>query len=340
MYVRNAWYAAAMAHELGDTMLARTFMDEPVVLFRTASGEAVALEDRCCHRSYPLSRGHLLADTIECGYHGFQFNSDGICVAIPNQKNIPPFARVKRYLVVEKHHFIWIWMGDPEKSHEHPIPDLSILNDSNIAWKGERMHAKANYRLITDNLSDLSHLTFVHGTTIGNTATALADITIEHTNEYVRQHRWMIDTPAPPTYVRMGNFTTNIDRWQIVTFTAPAFVELRTGGAPTGTGAPQGDTSKGIHMCNVNLITPESATTSHYFWAQTHDFHIDNPKVTDALFKDIQTAFRQDLEIFELQQTRILQMPDALNVNCRADKAQLLTRKLVDHRLSLEETTL
>lgn len=338
MYVRNAWYVAAMADELGHALLARTFMDEPVVLFRTACGQPAALEDRCCHRSYPLSRGHLIADTIECGYHGFRFDQDGVCVQIPNQENIPPSARVRRYPVLEKHHFIWIWMGDSDQCDEQAIPDLSILDDPSVAWKGEYLHAKANYRLITDNLSDLSHLTFVHGTTIGNAATALADIQVEHTNEYVRQHRWMIDTPAPPTYARLGGFTTHIDRWQIVTFRAPAFVELRTGGAPTGTGAPEGDTSKGINMRNLNVITPETATSSHYFWVQTHDFQIDNRNVTESLFKDIQTAFRQDLEIFELQQNRMLQLPDAPEVNCRADKAQLLTRKLVDRRLALEET--
>ena len=340
MYVRNAWYAIALSDELEESMLARVVMDEPIVLFRTKLGKPVALEDRCCHRSYPLSRGRLMDDVIECGYHGFRFSSEGKCVGIPNQENIPAAARVKHYPLVEKHHFIWIWMGEAEQCDESKIPDLSVLDDPHCRWMGERLYAKANYRLITDNLSDLSHLTFVHGTTIGNSATALADIKIEHTDNYVRQHRWMIDTPPPPTYVRLGGFTGNIDRWQIVTFTPPGFVALHTGGAPTGTGAPQGDTSQGIHMCNVNMITPETATTSHYFWAQTHDFRIDEPDVTLALFKDVQTAFRQDLEIFELQQSRMQQMPGAPEVSCRADGAQLLTRKLVDRRLAIEHASL
>jgi hypothetical protein len=48
--------------------------------------------------------------------------------------------------------------------------------------------------------------------------------------------RWIIDAPAPPTFVR-GKFTANVDRWQIINFTPPAFLRLDVGATPTGTGA-------------------------------------------------------------------------------------------------------
>ena len=67
-YVRNAWYLAAWANELkpGETF-ARTLLDNPVVMYRTADGTPVALEDRCCHRSLPLSLGRIEGDRIRCG---------------------------------------------------------------------------------------------------------------------------------------------------------------------------------------------------------------------------------------------------------------------------------
>lgn len=47
MFVRNAWYAAAMSHECTSKPLARTILGEQVVLFRTTDERCVALQDRC-----------------------------------------------------------------------------------------------------------------------------------------------------------------------------------------------------------------------------------------------------------------------------------------------------
>ena len=41
-YLRDTWYAAGWAHELGDAAVARTILDEPVVLYRGADGSPVA----------------------------------------------------------------------------------------------------------------------------------------------------------------------------------------------------------------------------------------------------------------------------------------------------------
>jgi phenylpropionate dioxygenase-like ring-hydroxylating dioxygenase large terminal subunit len=77
MFLRNSWYVAAWDREVTRGLLARTLLGEPVVLFRKGNGEAVALEDRCCHRHLPLSMGRLEGDELRCGYHGLLFNSFG-----------------------------------------------------------------------------------------------------------------------------------------------------------------------------------------------------------------------------------------------------------------------
>src|SRR5574338_468475 len=106
MFVKNAWYVAAWDHELGRDLLRRVILGEPVVLYRRADGGPVALEDRCCHRQAPLSRGKLIGDIVQCPYHGLQFAPDGRCVKVPSQERVPPSARVRAYPVVEKNHWI------------------------------------------------------------------------------------------------------------------------------------------------------------------------------------------------------------------------------------------
>ena len=82
-FPKNGWYAASWSKDLTTAPVARTFLDERVVLFRGASGKPGALEDRCCHRAAPLSRGEVAGDHLRCGYHGLLFDEQGQCVEVP-----------------------------------------------------------------------------------------------------------------------------------------------------------------------------------------------------------------------------------------------------------------
>src|SRR4029078_8070633 len=96
-------------------------------------------------------------------------------------------------------------------------------------------------QLVNDNLLDLTHLAFVHETTIGNMAL------VEHAGVRVRRAptgaqvpRGRIDQPAPPSFVKIGGFKGNVDRWQIIDFQPPSYIRLDVGATPTGTRAPDG----------------------------------------------------------------------------------------------------
>src|SRR5437870_4768094 len=94
-WLKNCWQVAAFSHELTEQPLARTFLDERVVLFRTSSGGPAALADRCPHRFAPLSRGKVIDGVVQCPYHGMRFDGSGTCVAIPGQDSIPPGAKAR-----------------------------------------------------------------------------------------------------------------------------------------------------------------------------------------------------------------------------------------------------
>ena len=107
----DRWWVAALSSELTDKPIARTLLGHPVVLFRLPSGEVGALEDRCCHKSLPLSCGSLEARGLRCGYHGLLFDRGGACVEIPGQDRIPAKACVSSYPVQEQDAIVWIWIG-------------------------------------------------------------------------------------------------------------------------------------------------------------------------------------------------------------------------------------
>src|SRR5262245_19339986 len=106
-YPYNCWWVAAFRHEVGRSLLSSWLLDTPVLLYRTESGQVVAMEDRCPHRLAPLSLGTLRGDTVECGYHGFRFEPDGTCSHVPTMDTVPPF-RIESYPVRESGPFVWI----------------------------------------------------------------------------------------------------------------------------------------------------------------------------------------------------------------------------------------
>jgi phenylpropionate dioxygenase-like ring-hydroxylating dioxygenase large terminal subunit len=341
MFLRNFWYVAATVEEVQAKPFGRIIMNEPIVFYRMPDGTPVALEDRCVHRHLPLSMGKLVGDRLQCGYHGLQFDRTGQCVRVPGQDLIPPGAKVKSYPVVERYKWLWIWMGDPALAHPDKITDFHWFDDPEWGAKSAYLHVEANWQLVVDNLLDLTHLAFVHETTIGNMALVEhAAVKVQRGPNNVLVTRWTIDQPAPPTFVKVGSFTTNVDRWQIIEYTPPAFLRLDVGATPTGTGAPEGRRVGGISMRNLNAITPETETTTHYFWGQAHDFQPDNKQMTERIFQQIQTAFYEDVAIFQGQQRRMSQVPGAPQVDINADSGGIQARRIIDRLYAEEQAAL
>jgi vanillate monooxygenase len=83
-------------------------------------------------------------------------------------------------------------------------------------------------------------------------------------------------------------------------------------------------------MRNLNAITPETETTSHYFWGQAHDWDVRNKALTDMLVDQITTAFLEDVAVFEAQQRNITLLPNAPQVDINADSGVIQARRILD----------
>ncbi len=339
MFLHNRWYVAAWNHEIGrHRMLRRLLLNEPVVLFRSLAGEPIALEDRCCHRHAPLSKGKLFGDVVECPYHGWRYDRSGKCVLTPGQDLPSPGAGVRSYPVVERYKLVWIWMGDPALADPDTIEDFHWIDDPAWRAKGDLMHLEANYVLLIENLLDLSHLSFVHPTTLGTDKVAQTPMEAQKHGEGVRVTRWIMDSPPPPFFQRAGGFgeDQHVDRWQIIDWTPAAFVRLDVGCAIAGTGAKDGDRSQGISIRNLNMITPETETTTHYFWAGAHNFKIDQSWMTDLVYNNIYAAFLEDLDIIKAQQENVDTKPDAKRFNMKHDAGGLAARRMLEEMIASE----
>ena len=338
MFLRNGWYSAIWSHELKEKPVGKTFLNEKVVLFRNDRGQVGALEDCCCHRAAPLSRGEISGATLACGYHGLKFDVNGQCVEVPGQSEMPPGAKVRSYPVHEKNNVVWIWMGDAAKADTAKISDMPWLSDPKWATTPGNIHVKTNYQFIIDNLLDLTHVTYVHKNTLaGDPREATTPTKTERLNDGVRVGRWMLDFVPPPLFAKAGNFTSNVDRWQHVTWHPPGIVYLDVGCAKAGTGAPQGDRSQGISIWSSHLITPETEHSSHYMFCFARDFRIDDPEMSKMLYEGSKATFLEDADILEaVQANRTGGSLDGL-IHIAADAAQLQARRMLNSMIGAEQ---
>ncbi len=335
MFLRNCWYVAAASHEVGRSLLGRTYLDEPVVLYRREDGTPVALEDRCSHRHYPLSAGELKGDVVVCGYHGMEFDCTGACTHVPGQEVVPRGAGIKQFPTVERWKFVWIWMGDPAQADPDLVPE--IWRNDHPEWEvvcGDAIPVRGDYRLVADNLLDPSHVSFLHKSTLGTADVAEIPQTTEQRGDNVVVTRWILDRPAAPVYARLGGFTENVDRWQIITYTPPAMVEVDMGSCIAGSGAPQGDRSQGIELHAFNLVTPSTEKTSYYFWTHVRNFRLGEAEVSATVRAQFITAFTEDVMAIEAVQAGMDRFPDRRTVNISADgggiRARRILQRLID----------
>ena len=335
----NAWYAASWDAELRHELLPRTIAGTKMVLYRTEEGAAVALQDACWHRLVPLSMGKLIGDNVQCAYHGIRYNAQGRCVFMPSQETINPSAAVRSFPVVERHRFVWVWPGDPALADPALVPDLHWNHDPAWAGDGKTIHAACDYRLIVDNLMDLTHETFIHSSSIGNDAVAEAPFDVTHGERTTTVTRWMIDIEPPPFWRKQLGKPGSVDRWQIIQFQAPCTVAIDVGCAPTGTGAPQGDRSQGVSMVVINTITPATDKTCHYFWANVRDYRITEQRVTTEIRDAITRVFREDEIIVEAQQRAIDENPDHVFYNLNIDAGAMWARRQIDAMVYAEDKT-
>ena len=336
-FVRNAWYPAAWDHEVGRTLMPRTMLGDKVVLYRTEAGAPVALEDRCCHKFLPLSMGEILGDAVRCGYHGMTYDPSGACIRIPGQASIPPMARVRSYPTAEHLGMIWAWMGDPALANETLLFALPQYGDK--GWgvnRGPYTYIAANYQHLTDNLMDPAHVTFVHQSTLGSPAGEDIPVETRQDGDVVIVSRWTLDAEPVQIFQKFCDFSGHVDRWQYYYFHPPSVAVVDFGSGEVGMGHGDEDRDKAVRIYSCHFITPETETSSHYFWMQLRNFAQDDESVSESMTGQFVLAFDEDKAILEAIQKAEDEGGGQPPVKLAIDNGPTRSRRLVQKRIAEE----
>jgi vanillate O-demethylase monooxygenase subunit len=335
-FIHNAWYVVAWDHEVqGDTVLARRVLDVPLIIWRRSDGAVVVMKDFCPHRLAPLSLGRREGDAIRCMYHGLKFGADGQCVEVPGQERIPAKACVPTYPAVQRARWIWAWFGDPLKADPATIPDTFSLDHPDWRMKPGYKHFPAHWLLITDNLLDFSHLSYVHEKTLGgSTAIAEAHHEVSESGEGLRVFRRVQNTVPAPYHQKVGRFDGAVNRWFDYTLSYTGLFMMLACVQSVDKADDDLDGALRFHTCQA--LTPETPHSTHYFFAQAHAFALDDTSVTESVYQSVANAFDEDLRMIAAQQQNLRAFGAQPMVPIGADGALVRYRRRVQALLDSE----
>lgn len=342
-FVRNCWYVAGWDKDVpAEGFLSRTIINVPLVLWRDAQGKIIVLEDRCCHRGAKLSMGRKEegGNCVRCMYHGLVFDRAGTCISAPAQARVPPQAKVRSFPVVETHRWVWVWMGDPSLADPALIPDTQWLDHPQWRALDGYLHYDVNYLLIADNLLDFSHLPFLHPTTVGGSADYAAVLPkVERSARGVRLTKWVANTEPPAYSAKYADYSpdASVDRWMYYDFVAPGILLMDSGMMPAGTGGQDGHRANALAFRGCQALTPETETSTHYFFGHAHNFLIDQPAVTAQIHAGIVQAFEEDRAMITSQQHNMALDPSFKMVPLSVDAALSQFRWVIDQLVKLEQ---
>lgn len=338
-FLKNTWYVAANTFELEEGMVSRKICNEQILMFRTSSGSIAALHDLCPHRFVPLSMGRRIGDTVQCAYHGLRFDGSGACIEAPHDDEAQrERACVKSYNAIERHALVWLWMGEPSLADPNLIPDFGFIADTaKFGVAQGYTYIRGNYQMIADNLLDLSHIHYLHPDI--HEGADFSDFTNKIKTEgetvwsMLWRHHYPLDAAKQAFY---GLEHADVEgqghsRWNVpgVLFVDSAYWD-------------HGKTKdEGMQLPNAHLITPETETTSHYFWAAGRNRFIDNPAITAQTAATMKRVFEtQDGPMVEAQQRHMGDSTDFLAhkpIILKADAAGVLARRIMKRRIAVEQ---
>ena len=336
-FVRNAWYVAGWSSEFGDKLSAVKILDENIVMFRTSNGQAIAMEDRCPHRFLPLSMGKLIGDDIQCGYHGITYNCEGMCVRIPGQQKIQKTLNVPTYRVHEQHDIVWIWMGENSLAETSKIFDMPQFSQS--GWQvnqGEAIHLNSNYLNVAENLVDPAHVSFVHPTTLGSSASEDVPVEFETDGDVIVAWRWIRNSMPIGFFKEFPGYKTNVDRWHYYYLHLQRIAVNDFRSIDSKEQIEENQRHLGTQIFALHFLTPVSSNRTIDRWMHLRNVAVGDETASAKINSMFRVAFAEDKKILEAIEEQTDHQQNQNPVHIAIDKGSIAYRRKIEELIKSE----
>jgi vanillate O-demethylase monooxygenase subunit len=262
------------------------------------------------------------------------FGPDGRCERIPSQAQIPQVASVQAFELVEHGPLIWIWMGKAGAGDPSRIPDHPWLDSPEFKYIAGYIHVRCSYIRLHENVLDLTHFPFLHGDVVGDIEFARTPFEVEELGGGVRITRRLDNHLVSGNRgAAIGNLGHRVNRISDARFISPA-IHVAHATVEDLDGGVCGRTE--FHFKIQHMFTPETATSTHYFWASARDVGVDQRDNDDAMRNRLEATFKEDVDALEAIETIWSNEEEGFQeISIAADRAGLLMRRIIARRAQM-----
>jgi phenylpropionate dioxygenase-like ring-hydroxylating dioxygenase large terminal subunit len=303
--MRRCWQPVARVQDLRSGPRRAVLMGEALTVFLTESGEPAVVGDRCVHRGASLSMGVAVGDCIQCPYHGWEWDGhSGACTripALPDQRQIPPQARIPAYPVREQWGLVWTVLEQPQG--EPPNAPWFDPEEWTTAH-GEPFELPVAIGVAIENFRDVAHFAFVHKATMGEVAEVVEPLPVQRDGLVVTMRREMRMGPGGD-----GNWDSLREGFNYAV--APNLTTIRL------------FMEKG-ERCLLHAARAVSATESVHYWLV--GVSEDYGRTVEEAIEIEESVYAEDREVMETIEPPELPLGDDADVSTLADRFTLAYR--------------
>jgi phenylpropionate dioxygenase-like ring-hydroxylating dioxygenase large terminal subunit len=236
-------------------------------------------------------------------------------------------VHVRAYPVHERYGLIWIWPGAPENADPATIPHLAWRAEP--GWNTETVQyfsVAAPAELMSDNLLDLSHVAFIHPTIAFDPERLRDDpLVSEVSGDVVRNTRVFAGVPPAPSHRRWYPFAGKVTRTSISEWQPPGLVSVLVRNE---------DERVRLDLRYDHMMTPETATTHHYFVALARNFALDDAALSAELDAEALAIHGEDLAMIEAQARTKSRLGERREVALRQDRGLIAAHRILQRLAS------
>ena len=155
----EAWTPIASIYNI-DSPQRVQIAEKDYVVWKTANDKIVVQDDVCPHRLAPLSEGRIEGNELQCGYHGWQFDTRGQCTKVPQLKQKGFHCVLPTYETKQTGDIVWAFLPDHGSLESALILDHDpVLKECDIPFVREVPYS---WNYLMENFFDPAHIPFAH----------------------------------------------------------------------------------------------------------------------------------------------------------------------------------
>lgn len=157
----QSWFPIALSSEVpAGTIIGRDFLDGRVVIYRGVDGVARIQSAYCPHIGADLSVGTVVENRVQCAFHRWEYDENGMCVKTGAGFPPPANACLYTFPVTERFGMIYVFNGHAPL---WDIVDFEFPDDELVASPFMSDLYTCDPWIFASNTPDTQHISVVHG---------------------------------------------------------------------------------------------------------------------------------------------------------------------------------